>query len=127
MRQPARLAVLLGALLLFGLATPSAITLLQGASTPVRIMTAVGLLAPIGLLMGMPFPMGMRAASRDSRSQELTPWLWGMNGATSVLASVLAIVVAMSFGISASFWVGFGCYILAAGGLLWAIKTRVPG
>jgi len=122
-----RLAWLLGALLLFGLVTPSAITLLQGASTPVRIMTAVGLLAPIGLLMGMPFPMGMRAASRDSRSQELTPWLWGMNGATSVLASVLAIVVAMSFGISASFWIGFGCYILAAGGLLWAIKTRVPG
>ena len=122
-----RLALLLGALLLFGLITPSAIAVLQGASTPLRIMTAIGLLAPIGLFMGMPFAMGMRAVERDSRSRELTPWLWGMNGATSVLASVLAIVVAMGFGISASFWVGFGCYILVAGGLLWALKTRVPG
>jgi spermidine synthase len=124
---PRRLAVLLGVLLLFGLITPSAVALLQGASTPVRVMTAIGLLAPIGLFMGMPFPMGMRAASGDSRSRELTPWLWGMNGATSVLASVLAIVVAMGFGISTSFWVGFGCYLLATGGLLWALKTRVPG
>jgi hypothetical protein len=48
-----------------------------------------------------------------------------MNGATSVLASVLCIVVAMSFGISAAFWLGFACYLLAAAGLVWAIRARV--
>jgi hypothetical protein len=65
----------------------------------------------MGLLMGMIFPMGMRLAAA-SRA-ELAPWLWGVNGATSVLASVLAVVIAMAVGISASFWAGVGCYALA--------------
>ena len=46
--------------------------------------------------------MRLATASRP----QLAPWLWGVNGATSVLASVLAVVIAMIFGISASFWTG---------------------
>jgi hypothetical protein len=75
--------------------------------------------------MGMPFPMGIRAASSAPTAQDLTPWLWGMNGAASVLASVLAIVIAMNAGISASFWTGFTCYLLAVGGMIWALRTRL--
>ena len=120
-----RLGLLLAALAVFGLLTPYVIEELQTASTTLRILASVALLAPIGFLMGMPFAMGMKAASLDQRSRELTPWLWGMNGAISVLASVLAIVVAMEFGITASFWTGFGFYVLAAASLMWGIRVRL--
>ena len=63
--------------------------------------------------MGMPFPMGMRRA--DSLAPAITPWLWGINGAASVCASVLAVVVALSLGIGASYWIGLFCYVVAAG------------
>jgi hypothetical protein len=51
----------------------------------------------------------------SEESPALGPWLWGVNGATSVCASVFAMVIALAYGISASFWVGFVCYALASG------------
>jgi hypothetical protein len=94
-----------------GVATPLLVSHFPDAQTLWRIAIAAGLLAPMGLMMGMVFPMGMKLAVA-SRA-ELAPWLWGVNGATSVLASVLAVVIAMAAGISASFWAGVGCYALA--------------
>ena len=67
------------------------------------------MLFPLGLFMGMAFPLGMRLAS--GRTPALTPWLWGINGATSVCASVLAIVIALSSSISAAYWTGVACYV----------------
>jgi len=67
----------------------------------VRIMTATAMLVPIGFLMGMPFPIGMKMASL--RPNAPTAFLWGINGAMSVCASVLAVVVALSWGISTAF------------------------
>ena len=97
----------------------------QGASTPVRVFTSVAVLAPIGFMMGMPFPLGIKAASLVPGAEELTPWMWGMNGATSVLASVLAIVIAMSAGITVSFWTGFFCYVVATSGLYWVTRSQM--
>jgi hypothetical protein len=111
-RGAVALAALVGALAVFGLATPLAIRAFAGATTPVRILVAVAILSPIGLLMGTAFPLGMRLASGGAPA--LTPWLWGINGATSVCASVLAVVIALNAGISASFWTGVACYALAA-------------
>jgi hypothetical protein len=56
-------------------ATPLAIRAFEAATTPGRIAVAVVILFPIGLLMGMAFPLGMRLAS--ARAPALTPWLWG--------------------------------------------------
>ena len=122
---PSRLGLLLFVLTLFGFITPAIIDNLQSASNTVRIAASVAILAPIGFLMGMPFPMGMRAASSASSASDLTPWLWAMNGSTSVLASVVAIVIAMNAGISASFWTGCVCYLVAAAGMVWALRTRL--
>jgi hypothetical protein len=108
----APLAALVATLTLFGAATPYAIAAFAAATTPVRIAVAVGLLLPIGFLMGMAFPLGMQLAAR--RSPALGPWLWGINGATSVCASVLAVAIALHWGIAASFWSGVACYLAAA-------------
>jgi hypothetical protein len=37
-----------------------------------------------------------------------------VNGAASVLASVLAITISLFKSISAAFWTGLACYIIAA-------------
>ena len=63
----------------------------------------------------------------SARSPALTPWLWGVNGATSVCASVLAVVIALGFGISRAFWAGAACYALAAAAFLWASRRRAAG
>ena len=106
-----RLLVTLVVLVIFGIVTPAVTHRFEGADTPIRILIAVGILLPVGFCMGMAFPLGMRLALQ--RSPAIAPWLWGINGATSVCASVLAIVIAIGAGISASFWVGVASYLAA--------------
>jgi len=117
-------ALLLLVLIATGFLTPEAIDRFEGATTPVRILTAAVILAPMGLVMGMPFPLGMKVASL--RPNAPTVFLWGINGATSVCASVLAVAIAMSWGISTAFWVGFASYAMASAAMgLVAIRRRV--
>jgi predicted membrane-bound spermidine synthase len=113
---------LLVVLVAVGLATPVIADHVESATTPVRIFTAVALLAPMGLAMGMPFPVGMRVAS--ALPDAPTPFFWGVNGAMSVCASVLAMSIAQTSGISMAFWVGCACYVVAALGLLVAVTRR---
>jgi hypothetical protein len=114
------LLLLVVALGVFGKATLYVVRSFQASETPVRLLVAVAILFPLGFLMGMPFPLGMRIAS--TQSPVITPGLWAVNGATSVLASVLAIAIALMAGISAAFWTGFACYALAVGSYFWAIR-----
>jgi hypothetical protein len=71
---------------------------LLGAPLAVRLLATGLSLAPLGFLMGMPFPNGL--AWLRSRMPELTPWAWAINGCASVLASILAVLVAVSAGFS---------------------------
>lgn len=106
-----RLLLLVVTLASVGAATPAVVRATAAASTPVRIVAAVGLLFPAGLAMGMAFPLGMKLATRSTAA--LTPWLWGLNGAASVLASVLSICIALTWSISAAFWCGCLAYVIA--------------
>jgi hypothetical protein len=119
-RQLWRLGALLAALVVFGLATPPAIEALRGESTPLRIAVSIALLFPLGLFLGMAFPLGMSAAAL--RHADATPWFWGINGATSVCASVVALAIALSFGISGALWAGAACYVIAVIALAFALR-----
>ena len=112
-----RMTLLVLLLVAFGVITPAAVRHFEGAATATRIAIAVAILAPIGLFMGMAFPIGMRRALEEVPS--LAPWLWGVNGAASVCASVLVVVIALGAGISAAFWVGTACYVVALIALTW--------
>jgi hypothetical protein len=117
-----RLFLLLCTLAIIGLLTPYATKTFQGSMTPFRIFISLALLFPMGFFVGMAFPLGMRMASVQFSS--VTAWLWGINGATSVCASVVAVAIALSSGISVSFWTGFSCYVIAAGAFLSASSAR---
>ena len=68
-------------------------------------------LAPLGVLMGIPFPKGIVWLERSSPN--LIPWAWGVNGAVSVVASVLAALVALSAGFTVVLVAGVICYGVA--------------
>lgn len=108
----APVAVLVALVVAYRFLAPAVIHATRGATTPVRILTAVGLLVPLGLAMGMPFVIGMRAAV--ARASAPTAFLWGINGTTSVCASVFGTVIALFFGISKTFWAGALAYGVAA-------------
>jgi predicted membrane-bound spermidine synthase len=96
---------------LAGAATSWIVRALGASSTPVRVTASAAILVVMGMFMGMAFPLGMRAAGR--RLAQLRPWFWAINGATSVLASVVAVVIAMASGISTSYWSGVGAYVVS--------------
>jgi len=76
-----------------------------------RMLAAALVLAPAGLLMGMPFPQGLRRLDAlSTRPEMLLPWAWGINGALSVVASVLAALLALSFGFDVVLLCGAVCY-----------------
>jgi predicted membrane-bound spermidine synthase len=116
------LAMLCVALVMAGGLTRWLVREFAASQTPVRVAASGAVLAVMGVFMGMAFPLGMRAAARRP---ELTPWLWGLNGAMSVLASVLAIVIAIASGIATSYWCGVGAYAGALGAFL--VVTARPG
>jgi hypothetical protein len=78
---------------------------------PARIATAVALLLPLGVLLGMPLPGGMRLLSASN--PDLVPWSWGLNGAFSVVGATLAIFIAMNWGFSVTLFTATGVYALA--------------
>jgi hypothetical protein len=41
---------------------------------------------------------------------DLVPWAWGLNGALSVVASVLAVFIGSRFGFSMAFLTGLAAY-----------------
>jgi hypothetical protein len=119
------LVLLLGILAAVGLLTPLATMGFASVSTRARILVATGLLLPLGFAMGTAFPLGLKQASR--RSGSLTPWLWGVNGATSVCGSVLAVIVSLGSGISSCFWTGFSFYFVALGAFVLGGHQAQPG
>jgi Spermine/spermidine synthase domain len=105
------LLLLLLTVSLFGVTTVSMIKYFEGSSTPIRILVSALILAPMGFCLGTAFPLGMRMASL--KLPEMSPWFWGVNGAASVWSSIVAVMVAILWGISISFWIGFASYTLA--------------
>jgi hypothetical protein len=77
----------------------------------VRIFLSVLLLMPVGLLLGMPFPLGIRRLGLGRAG--LIPWAWAANGGASVLGSSVALLVALHLGFTAVLMVGASCYCLA--------------
>ena len=78
----------------------------------VRILVSVGLIAPLGFFMGMPFPMGLSVLGE--RAPALLPWAWGINGCASVISAVLATLLAVHLGFTIVMILALLLYVAAA-------------
>jgi spermidine synthase len=117
---------------------PRILTAWVGLGFEYRLVVSGLLLAPLGFVMGMPFPTGLRAlalgpgpdvttratgADNDKDKDNAVEWAWAMNAAASVLGSVLAMVIAIQFGLTVTLACGVAAY-LAALLLLPALRAR---
>ncbi len=98
-------------LAIYGLGLSSMFGALIQLALPVRIAIGALLVSVPGLLMGSFVPAGVRVASATGPG--LVAWGWGVNGATSVVGSVLAIMLAMNVGFTIALFGGVGVYLLA--------------
>jgi hypothetical protein len=75
----------------------------------IKIIVSIIVIFPLGFVMGMFFPMGMKLVKSSSESQ--TPWFWGLNGIFGVLFSALAVFFSIYSGISTNFYLASVCYL----------------
>ncbi len=75
-----------------------------------RSLIAVAMVAPPSFFMGFCFPIGVRLVSR--LADDALPWMWGVNGACSVFASVTAVAISMWSGIQTNLFLAATAYAL---------------
>ncbi len=103
-------ALLIGAVVA---AFPYARDLALGLGQPARIALSAALLLPLGVGLGMPFPLGIAALSR--RAPSLVPWAWGVNGFMTVVGSLIAALLSIRWGFDVTLLAGAAVYLVAMG------------
>jgi SAM-dependent methyltransferase len=111
----ARLPTIVAGLALVGysFAVAPATGAFMGALLARRAAVALALIAPVGVAMGSCFPVGLRRMVASGQEGRLA-WLWGLNGAASVLATPLALLVSMETSTRGCVLCGAFCYAVAA-------------
>jgi predicted membrane-bound spermidine synthase len=98
-------------LLLTAFLTPYIFNAALGWSLLARVFVSVLILCPLGILLGMPFPSGLRIIGEEAHA--LVPWAWGVNGFFTVIGTVGALILGMAFGFKAVLVVAAVCYLIA--------------
>jgi spermidine synthase len=113
-RQTIAICVVLVAAMALGFAT-----LLQplqdrtlGLPLVVRASITVALLTPLGIVLGHFFPLGIRRAG--ALDPDMVSWAWAINGSASVVATIAAVILAMSIGFTLVWAAAVAIYALGA-------------
>jgi len=85
-----------------------------------RIALTVVLLAPIGLLLGVPFAYGIRIVDRCNPA--LIPWAWAVNGCCTVIGAILTVILSMNLGFNITLLFALLLYLV---GFLFVTRTSV--
>ncbi len=105
------LILIIAALILYLLFLPGILENYQLLPINSRILITVLILFPVGFLMGIPFPTGLSLISKSyPRNVSL---MWGVNGLTSVLGSILAIIFSLAYGFQLTLFSGIIFYSAA--------------
>ena len=77
----------------------------------IRYGVAFFVILPLGFMMGMFFPVGVRTLSLHLEAA--IPWAWAVNGSVSVVGSVMAVLIALSYGFTTVLCAAAVAYSLA--------------
>jgi len=97
-------------IVLAALVSLEAVEKFAGETLPFRIFLALVLVSPVGLFLGCCLPLGLKHFSQENRK---SAWFWAVNGAASVLGSILAALLSVSTGITFTLLTGAICYGIA--------------
>jgi hypothetical protein len=111
LKSPRILLILAGFAFVYSLLLPGTIAAMSHYPLLVKIMLSFVIVLPVGILMGIPFPLGISVLG--SAAPRLIPWAWAVNGCFSVLSPVLAIMLALSAGFRMVLLAGAAMYLLA--------------
>lgn len=124
-RDEGRLIKVLGSIALLtallGIAVSSLLTALVWLPWTVKVVLTVALIAPLGFVMGMPFPTGLKYL--EEWHAPSVRWAWSLNAASSVLGSVGALICAIYLGLVQTLIVG-GLFYLAALTVIARVRTK---
>jgi hypothetical protein len=95
----------------YGMLVPAFSELIAPSPIEVKALLVFAFLLPLGIPMGIPFPLGMRNLGR--KAPNLIPWAWAVNGCTSVLAPIMTVMLAMTVGFQTVMWTAAAAYLLA--------------
>ena len=101
-----------GLAVVYALALPRVVPALLSLPLAGRIAVAVALIAPLGFLMGMPFPRGL--ARTGQGPFPAPPFYWGLNGLFSVVGSIATMLTAVMLGFTWALVAGAALYVVAA-------------
>ncbi len=127
---PIVLAILVVLILVAPLLLPALFGATLGWPLAARLAVTALALSPLGFLMGVPFPSGLRLLARASpeggegETPSDIPWIWAVNGAASVISPILAALLALSIGFSAVLRIGALCYLGALITVLLTVRSR---
>ena len=89
-----------------------------------RVAFTVACLLPLGLCLGAFMPLGLGSVARVTAfGDQYVAWCWAINGFFSVMASVLATLLSMTFGFGTLMLIGLGIYAV---GVLAFSRVPVP-
>lgn len=88
-----------------------------------RILLALLLIAPLGVLLGLPFPTGLRVVANEAAA--LVPRAWGVNGFFTVIGTAVALMLGMACGFKAVLVIADLCYVIALAAML-RCETPLP-
>ena len=77
----------------------------------IRAIVCFVLLLPFGFLLGIPFPTGIQILKQNNLVKYI-PWMYGVNGIFTVLGSISAVILSMTFGFTLSFFAGLSMYLI---------------
>ena len=87
-----------------------------------KLIVSMFIIACPTVLMGMPFPLGLRAQSLIEEKN--IPWAWGINGCMSVISAAFATLLTLEIGFSFVIMLGAIFYGVSAGSMFLLKKTR---
>jgi hypothetical protein len=102
------LLLIVAALLGYVFLLPLLLSRFVGVAFLLKLLISFALLVPLGFVMGMPFPTGLRCLRGNS-----VEWAWALNASSSVMGSVLAITIAIQFGLNMALACAAAAYALA--------------
>ncbi|WP_163339143.1 hypothetical protein [Desulfopila sp. IMCC35008] len=77
----------------------------------VRIVAASVLIFPLGLFLGMPFPLGVLSVRHQVPGT--IAWAWAMNGLFTVIGGFLSVILSVQIGFRATVLVAVVMYLVA--------------
>jgi SAM-dependent methyltransferase len=102
---------ILAVLLLTAILSPEIFRSALALALAWRIVIVLAMLAPLGILLGMPFPTGLRIVADEAPS--FVPWAWGVNGFFTVVGSIAASMLGMTIGFTAVLAISGMCYLVS--------------